>query len=170
MSTCTDDTLEMILNRKNVVMNYVNYETAIVEKYKVELAGWPQMILFANPSAIGMVEEIRTLRNALKTGETKWIVQGKRKQAAHAEMLKAKRNAGEVVGKKRKERSDKGKKRKAATIDSGDDDESPPPQKRKTNTRAAAAAAKTKKKIPPAVKSAEFIGDTDDDDEEGNAE
>lgn len=39
-------------------MNYANYDIAIVEKYKVELVGWPSQILFANPSAIGTVGNI----------------------------------------------------------------------------------------------------------------
>jgi len=62
---------------KNITVNYVNYETAIVEKYKVELLGWPSKIKFANPSAIGTVDEICMLCDALKAGECKWVVQTK---------------------------------------------------------------------------------------------
>ena len=91
-------------------MNYVNYDIAIVEKHKVELVGWPTRIPFANPSAIGTIGDIRTLRGALTAGECKWIVQSKRQQGVHAAMLKTKRDSGVVVG-KRKQRSDKGKKR-----------------------------------------------------------
>jgi hypothetical protein len=126
----------MTLKKKNVVMNYVNYETAIVEKYKVDLVGWPATIKFANPSAIGTVDDIRALRNALKTGECKWIIQTKRQQAMHAEMLKNKREAGVAIGKKRKERSDKGKKRKMVDESGGDGEEDegedrPPKKKRR---------------------------------------
>ena len=104
-------TTGLILNLKNVAMCYKKYERDIVTKHKVELVGWPATIKFANPSDIGTVEDIRKLRQALKVGECKWIVQSRGQQAAYAEVLARKVAAGEQVAKKRKERSDKGKPR-----------------------------------------------------------
>ena len=56
-------------------MCYVKYERNIVTKYKVELAGWPVGLKFANPSEIGTVDEIQKLRNALRAGDCKWTAQ-----------------------------------------------------------------------------------------------
>jgi hypothetical protein len=42
---------EMTLKVKKIVMNYMNYKTWIVKKYKAELLAWLSHIKFANPSA-----------------------------------------------------------------------------------------------------------------------
>ena len=131
-------------------MNYVNYDVAIVEKHNVELVGWPSRITFANPSVIGTVDDIRTLRGALVAGECKWITQSKRQQDLHAAMLKTKRGDGEIIGKKRKQRSDKGKKRTHKGGDDGSDGE-PRPKKRRTPTKSA------KSQLPPTYKSNEVV-------------
>jgi hypothetical protein len=101
-----------ILNLKSVGMSYIKYERDIVTKYKVKLIGWPPTVKFASPSEIGTVDDIRLVRQALIVGDCKWMVQTRRQQQAHIEMLEARVAAGEVVGKKRKQRSDKGKTRK----------------------------------------------------------
>jgi hypothetical protein len=93
-------------------MNYINYDTCIVIKYNVRLAGWPSTIKFGNPSTIGTVDDIRTLRTALQVGSCKWIILTGRQQAAHLKSVEALKEAGTVVGKKRKVRCDKGRKRK----------------------------------------------------------
>jgi hypothetical protein len=187
----------LILNLKNVGMCYVKYEQDIVTKHKVEIVGWPTSVKFANPSEIGTVEDIRKLRQALKVGECKWIVQSRGQQAAYAEMLMRKVAADEQVVKKRKERSDKGKPRvlkggkKAASGQSGkggrkhtgdkerqsdvseddgdnvDNEESRQPLKKK---RKYATKTRVEKKLPPALKSKKFITDTDDNDSDDNDE
>jgi len=48
----------VVLNLKKVIMSYVKYECNILNKYKVEIIGWPASIKFANPSKIGTVDEI----------------------------------------------------------------------------------------------------------------
>jgi hypothetical protein len=161
-------------------MSYRNYEHDIITKYKVKLIGWPPAVQFANPSEIRTVDNIRKLREALKVGDCKWIVQTRRQQQEHIEMLAARVAAGESVGKKRKQRSDKGKSRqkkdvrkdgKAGEIHRNDDTDSedeedttqktgegsrwPLKKKRKTTTAA--------RMLPPAIKSNEFIDDSDDD-------
>lgn len=152
-------------------MCYVKYEQDIVTKYKVELVGWPTSIKFSNPSEIGTVGDIRKLRQALKVGECKWIVQSRGQQAAYAEMLAKKVAAGERVVKKRKERSDKGIPRvskggkKAASggrLKEAGLQESRQPPKKKQKYK-----AHIEKKLPPTMKSNEFISsDSEDDDDE----
>ena len=99
------------MNLKNVGMCYVKYDQNIVAKHKVELVGWPASVKFANPSEISNVDDIRKLHHALNIGECKWIVQSQGQQAAYAEKITRKVAAGELVVKKRKQRSDKGKPR-----------------------------------------------------------
>lgn len=178
------------MNLKTVGMSYVNYEQDIVTKHKVELIGWPASIKFANPSEIGTVDNVRKLRQALKVGECKWIAQSRGQQAAYAVKLAAKIASGQVAGKKRKQRSDKGKtrgskggkkvasnqsgkagrkhkERDASEDDSSDNDNAesrqPPKKKRKYG---AAAKARAEKKLPPAPKSKAFIIDTDEDEDD----
>jgi hypothetical protein len=75
---------EFAAKTKQIAMNYINYETAIVERFKVKLIGWTFSWL-VSPSEIGTVDDIRTLRNALKTGVCKWICLSKQELAAHVE-------------------------------------------------------------------------------------
>jgi hypothetical protein len=145
---------------KAINMNYVNYDIAIVQKHRVELVGWPDGIPFANPSAIGTVGAVRILREALIVGDCKWIAQTKRQQGVHAAMLKTKRDAGDPIGKKRKQRSDKGKKRSRQGVEDISDGE---PQKKK---KRAAMSKSATSQLPPAYKSRNFINDESDDDEE----
>lgn len=177
----------LVLNLKNVGMCYVKYDQNIVTKHKVELVGWPASIKFANPSAIGTVDDIRKLRQALKAGECKWIVQSRGHQAAYAKKLAKKIATGKLVVKKRNRRSDFGSKRvskggKKTSGQSGkgarkrtgdsepgeseedtdnDNEESRQPPKKKQKV-GAAAKAHIQKKLPPAPKSKSFV-DTDDE-------
>ena len=171
-------------------MCYVKYDRDIVSKHKVKIVGWPEAVKFANPSEIGTVDKIRKLRQALKVGNCKWVVQSRRQQAAHAEMLAAKVAASKLAVKKRKQRSDKGKTRgkgggksvemhekvmrdeeggSAGNEDDDDDDNGGQPpkkkQKRVTTARARTCAAK---KLPPAPKSKLFIDESDNDDNDDN--
>ncbi|KAL0948657.1 hypothetical protein HGRIS_010460 [Hohenbuehelia grisea] len=83
----------LITKKPDINMNYINYETAIVSTYRIRLVGWPKDVKFTAPSLITSLkpEEVRT----------------------HQDALADRREAGEVVGKKRKTRSDKGKPRKS---------------------------------------------------------
>lgn len=115
----------MITNMPNLGMNYVNYKTSIVQKYHVQLLGWPSDIPFVNPHQLTTVATARTLQNTLTVSTCKWVAMSKRQQQEHAATLVANVEGGQVIGKKRKERSDKGKKHKhtLATDDEGDDED-----------------------------------------------
>ena len=53
------------------MMNYVNYEWQIIEKYNVKLTGWPIHGPICNPSELGS-HNIAILRDALAHGTCKW--------------------------------------------------------------------------------------------------
>ncbi|KAI5985881.1 hypothetical protein EDD15DRAFT_2373791 [Pisolithus albus] len=86
--------LEKITNKKHIVMNYHNYDTAIVETYGVRLVGWPEDAKFANPSVIGTVAEARKIRDALRSGTCFWKKLSKSELDLFATELNARRAAG----------------------------------------------------------------------------
>lgn len=57
---------------RNAKMNYKQYEIQIVQKYLVDLKGWPHNIVFANPSAIGSIPKLVQLRDALLDKSCCW--------------------------------------------------------------------------------------------------
>ena len=96
-------------------MSYLHYDLDILVKHKVKLVGWPPGFPISNPSSISTVDQIKSLRDALKVGDCHWVKMTKRQQDEHAQEVKTRQGAGELaMVKKRKERSDKGKKKKAA--------------------------------------------------------
>jgi hypothetical protein len=132
--------------KHNVTMNYMNYETAVVERYSTKLVGWTYPTLasptLVSPSEIGTMEAIRKLRDALKCGSCKWVRLSKPELKDHVAAVDERKGNGEAVGKKQKERSDKGKSRKRKATESGDgleggenengeDGEAPPAKKKK---------------------------------------
>lgn len=93
-------------------MNYVRYDVAIVEAFHVKLVGWPNGMALASPSHLSTIEEVRRLRDALRSDACKWLHLTPRQLQEHAAHMKEIRDAPEGGVKKRKERSDKGKSRK----------------------------------------------------------
>jgi hypothetical protein len=112
---------EFATKMKNIAINYANYETALVEWHHVKLVVWT-FAQFVSPSEISTTDDIRALRNALKSGACKWVRLTKRELADHVATIAERRKGGEVIGKKRKERSDKGKKRKHKDSAMGEND------------------------------------------------
>lgn len=108
-----------------VSMNYANYEDVIVQGRKVMIVGWPDKVPFGSPSAIGNLADMRILNDAWLSGAARWVRMTKDQVKSHAEDLEGRREGGESVGKKRKQRSDAGVKKgskKAKTVASPDDD------------------------------------------------
>ncbi|KIJ58441.1 hypothetical protein HYDPIDRAFT_102650 [Hydnomerulius pinastri MD-312] len=103
--------LKSLTGKRDVNMNYNNYETAIVQTYGVSLVRWPDGIVFQNPSNIGTVGDIRQLRDALRSGECHWKKLSKAEHDALTADLNTRRSAGEQVKKTRKKRSDAGTSR-----------------------------------------------------------
>jgi hypothetical protein len=106
-----------VTGKKDIAMNYNNYDTAIIETYAVKLVGWPPGISFISPSNIGTVGEIRRLHEALKARTCYWTTLTPAEVKAHTVNLNERRSAGEIVKQPRKKRSDAGTscKRKASS-------------------------------------------------------
>ncbi|KAG2064189.1 hypothetical protein BDR04DRAFT_1235238 [Suillus decipiens] len=131
--------LVAVTGKKDITMNYNNYNTAIIETYAVKLVGWPQGVKFISPSNIGTVAEVKL----------------------HTAELDACRSAGQVVRQPRKKRSDAGvaRKRKAPpTTGQAHKENRRPSKKVKKNSSA---------QHREAPKSAEFIESSDEEEDEG---
>jgi hypothetical protein len=90
-------------------MNYINYNMQIVQRRCVKLIGWPNDVKFIPPSNITSVDQVRTLLHVLRTKKCQWTQLSPDEATEHMEEIQQRKAAGEVVGRKRKERSDKGK-------------------------------------------------------------
>ncbi|KAG1841140.1 hypothetical protein DFJ58DRAFT_688835 [Suillus subalutaceus] len=153
--------LVAMTGKRDITMNYNNYEMAIIETYAVKLVGWPQGIKFTSPSNIGTVGEIRKLRDALKDQTCYWAALTPAEVKVHSAELDARRSAGQVVRQPRKKRSDAGitRKRKAPpTTGQAHKENRRPSKKVKKNTSA---------QHREAPKSAEFIESSDEEEDEG---
>ncbi|KAI6146182.1 hypothetical protein BKA82DRAFT_4330388 [Pisolithus tinctorius] len=155
------DGLRQATNKRNIVMNYLNYERSIILAYGVKLVGWPTDVKFVNPSSISVISEVIRLRDALRSGACFWKKLSKRERQEFSAQWESRVTAGEAVLKPRKKRADAGvsHKRKApsgAELSADKENRSEgPPRKRSRGSR--------KRTLP---KSVEFIQDTDDDDNE----
>ncbi|KAG1730790.1 hypothetical protein EDD22DRAFT_960669 [Suillus occidentalis] len=94
--------LVAMTGKKDIVMNYSNYKTSIIETYRVQLVGWPLGIKFVNPSNIGTVGDIQKLQDALKTCTCYWAALLSAEVKTHASELDTHRSAGEAIWKPRK--------------------------------------------------------------------
>ena len=101
-------------------MNYNNYEVNVVLKYKVRLTGWLHD-KFISPYNFNTIDELRDLRDALRCGSCFWMGLSKRQITQHVKEMKEWTEAGKVIGKKHKERSDKGSKKGPRNQPVGDD-------------------------------------------------
>lgn len=99
----------MVTHSKVADMNYDNYEEKVVQRLKVKLVGWP-FEKIVSPAKLYTIGELRTLRDALRCGACSWVKLSKSELKVHADNITMRRTAGEVIGKTRKERSDKGVK------------------------------------------------------------
>ena len=108
----TSNSKGQILKSDNVVMNYVNYEKAVIQKHHVKLVGWPKNVKFVTPANLSCVDEVRALKHALKSNECHWVRLSGSDVEEHMSSIAEREAAGEHVGRKRKQRSDKGKPRK----------------------------------------------------------
>ncbi|KAG1718337.1 hypothetical protein DEU56DRAFT_735573 [Suillus clintonianus] len=155
---CTQNQIA-VTGKKDIVMNYNNYETSVIETYGVRLVGWPHGVKFTSPSNIGTVGDIRKLRDALKARTCYWTVLSPAEVKAHASELDTRRSAGEVVRKPRKKRSDAGVPRKRK-------DGSSAGRANKENHRPLKRAKKNPAQLQEGPKSAEFVESSDE--EEGD--
>ena len=104
-------------------MNYVNYDKSIVQKYRVEIVRWPENVKFTNPASLASMDELRQLRQALRTHDCHWVKITEREVRLHMESIKEQEAGGESVSRKWKQRSDKGKPRKKRVVCQPDEEE-----------------------------------------------
>ena len=79
-------------------MNYLNYETSIVQGWGVKLVGWPDGISFVNPSHLGTVSDLRRICDVLKSKTCYWTALTAKECEDHQAELRAREAAGENVG------------------------------------------------------------------------
>ena len=137
-----------ITGKQDIAMNYRNYETSIIRSWGVKLVGWPDGIRFVNPSHLGTVSELRTIRDALKSKTCYWKALTARERKDHETKLQAREAAGETVKIPRKRRSDSGVKLKGILTEG---------RASSSNTRP------TKRRRGPAPKSNEYVDTSDDE-------
>jgi len=114
--------IEHISNMDHISMNYVNYEKSIMQKYHVKLVGWPDDVKFINPASLTNIDDLRKLRQVLRTQACHWVKLSDREVRQHTESIKQREVSGACVGRKRKARSDKGKPRKQVARECQDKD------------------------------------------------
>ena len=127
---------ETVSRSPKAVMNYANYDTQVIQKYQCKIVGWT-FNKFISPFDIHTVDDLRTLRDALRCGACFWVRMSKAEVSKHAAEMVLREKAGEVIGKKRKQRSDKGVKKGSRAgrgvndEDSSDNEEEAGPSKKK---------------------------------------
>ncbi|KAF8798805.1 hypothetical protein BYT27DRAFT_7343194 [Phlegmacium glaucopus] len=127
--------LKTAVKSQQAIMNYINYDVQVVQRLKVKLMGWT-FHMFVSPQDINAVDDLRTLRDALRCGSCFWMRMSNPEVTRHAAHMLEREEAGEIIGKKRKARSDKGvlkgPKKKPGVIELDDEEEAAPVKKRKT--------------------------------------
>jgi hypothetical protein len=96
-------------SKKVIKMNYVNYDNNIVLSHKCKIINWVGK--FVNPSEIGSIEQLRSLRDAWASGSARWIRLSAPQLKAHMVEVEKLREDGEIIVKVRKQRSDAGQSR-----------------------------------------------------------
>jgi len=135
-------------------MNYVNYDTKVIELYQTKLIGWTYCE-FKSPFNIHTIDDVHILLEALQCGMCCWVRMTKSDMNNNRDEVDKRKAAGEIVGKARKLRSDKGIKRPQKKVpevgeDDGDeDDDGAPPAKKQKRRKAAPEPHTTMTKKAP---------------------
>ncbi|KAL0572060.1 hypothetical protein V5O48_009899 [Marasmius crinis-equi] len=120
------------LRGDQIQMNWINYDTAIVQKHRCHLVGWPDDVDFKSPSSLTTTDDLLEVLEALKSGTCHWQVMSNRELKAHREQMKNEQDGKEL--RKRAQRADKGKvrgsykaRKKADTMESAATSHNDPP-------------------------------------------
>jgi hypothetical protein len=91
-------------------MNYVRFEDLIVQRYSIDLVGWPANVKFVNPSEMSdSLAPLQELNTALSNGTCKFVALSPTEQRARRERVAADEAAGRIAPRKpRKQRKDAG--------------------------------------------------------------
>lgn len=134
-----------VTGRDDIAMNYQQYATAIVARYKVHLVGWPANVPFNSPSNISTVH-LQRLQDALQSHECMWHVMSRQELDLHNAELDVALATGEITKVPRKERSHKSKKRRSKQVVDDENDNEDHPQLSPTKKKRRTAAPKNKEK------------------------
>ena len=106
-------------------MNYDNYEHKIVERFAVELIGWPDDLLpICNPGQLGGRDRVQKLFVALTTNVCHWKKLSEQDRQRRIELNTERYARGEHVYKPSKKHTLQGTKKSAEIITSNTDDNS----------------------------------------------
>ncbi|KAF9039584.1 hypothetical protein BDP27DRAFT_1374506 [Rhodocollybia butyracea] len=100
--------LRNITGEDRIVMNYANYSTKIVAKYKIDIVGWPESVPKESPREIKNKEALDSLYEAWSSGMAYWVKMSEREYKKFMKKLDADIEAGIVVEPGHKQRSDAG--------------------------------------------------------------
>lgn len=139
-------------------MNYANYDTQVIQKYQCKIMGWTFNKLIS-PFDINTVDDLRTLRDALRCGACFWVRMTRAEVSKHAADLVLREAAGEVIGKKRKQRSDKGVK-KGSRVKRGANDKGNSSDDSDNSSEDEAGPSKKKPRQPKPATKAKVKGTT----------
>lgn len=105
-------------------MNYRNYEGKIVEKYGVELKGWPSSKTgICNPASLGGRQQLEILLAALESGRCHWVVLSEDELEERKRLNQAREERGEQVYWPRKSANHHSNPRGAKSLETIDDDD-----------------------------------------------
>ncbi|KAG1846337.1 hypothetical protein C8R48DRAFT_546661, partial [Suillus tomentosus] len=91
-----------IAKRRNIRINYTNFDIAMKDKLAIDLKGWPEGVPFQSPTSINDLKALLKVRDALKDGSCRWFRMSPHQREEYAAELAARRKKGEVIGKPRK--------------------------------------------------------------------
>ncbi|KAF9071250.1 hypothetical protein BDP27DRAFT_1362027 [Rhodocollybia butyracea] len=70
--------LRNITGEDRIVMNYANYSTKIIAKYKIDIVGWPESVPKESPREIKNKEALDSLYEAWSSGMAYWVKMSER--------------------------------------------------------------------------------------------
>jgi hypothetical protein len=137
-------------------MNYASFNTSIVQAHKCKIIGW--IGKFINPSEIGVIEQLCTLRDAWACGSARWVRLTPTQVKAHMEEFEERIESGESTAKVKLHLDagqSRGGKRKASE---------------KENAQASRKCKRTRMQLPPKSKAIISDDEEDEEDREGISE
>ena len=101
---------ETVSRSPKAVMNYTNYDTQVIQKYQCKVVGWT-FNKFISPFDIHTVDDLRTLRDALRCGACFWVRMTKAEVSKHTAEMVLREKAGGVIGRRGSRDQTKGLRR-----------------------------------------------------------
>ncbi|KAG1884119.1 hypothetical protein F4604DRAFT_1575077, partial [Suillus subluteus] len=89
----------MAAKRRDICINYTNFDTAMKEKLAIDLKGWPEGVPFQSPTSINDLNALLKVCDALKDGSCRWFHMSLCQQEEYAAKLTVHQKKGEVIGK-----------------------------------------------------------------------